>query len=81
MTDSAFLVLGKAKLDGEVTRLLLRRKKIQQKSAAYKIKVSPAQFVQYLNGKYPIPSRPLIRLLKILKINDPLLILRAESHV
>ena len=72
--------LFEARLDGDITRLLLRRKKIQQRKAAKILGVSAAQLVQYLAGRYPIPYFRLKRLLKILQIEDPTLILCQEAE-
>ncbi len=80
---SAFFILGKVKLDGEITRLLLRRRKIRQQELAEILGVWPSQIAHYLEGKTPIPGPRLEKLLKVLGLKDPSVILlpRQADHV
>ncbi len=80
--DSAFCFSGSQKffLDGEITRLILRRRKLRQGQVAKQLAVSGAQFFQYLAGKYPLNARAVWLLAKILRLENPeLIIKRAES--
>lgn len=72
----------KIKIDGELVRLLLRRRKIKQKHAAKLLGISDSLLVQHLSGHYPVPVLRLKRLLKLLKIEDLSLILplREAQH-
>jgi len=74
--------ISKSKIfvDGELVRLIIRRRGLRQKTVARHLRLSPPQFCQVLNCNVPIPSPTFAALCDALTINDPeLLILRREE--
>ncbi len=73
------VALGFLFLDGNITRLLLRKRSLRQKAAAELIGISAAQFSKALDGKRPIRLAVFVALCHLLKSNDPEVLVQHEE--
>ncbi len=66
-------------LDGDVVRLLLRKRGFRQKKAAKQIGISPAQFSRVLDSKRPLRLASFVALCELLKPNNPEALIKREE--
>ena len=81
MPRSFFLCPDRVLLNGEVTRFLIRKRKLRQKQIACRLRITEGQLTQYLNNFCRMDSASVVALAQILKVPDPsiLILERAES--
>ena len=61
---------SKFRLDGDVTRLLIRRRSLYLFQVADRLRISNATLTRYLNGEILVNSVTLAALAEVLKIAD-----------
>ena len=70
----------KTYLNGEVVRLLLRRKNLRQKTCARKLRISQAHFYKLLEARCSISPALLAGLCVLLDLSEPALITRQDAE-
>lgn len=73
--------LGFLFIDGELVRLLLRKRSLRQQKAAKCIGISPAQFSRVLDGDRPVRLTVFIALCELIKPANPESLIKREDSV